>query len=159
MTSMNNAEDLFVVTAFWEARLGEEEVVAAILSRYAPQAREEPGVVNFVIHRSRSEPSQFFFYEVFKDEAAFAAHRADRAFRQAHRRRGLAQARQARARPVFHSPIVARRTVEPRPRGIGLPSAWPVTPRWLVQDLAHVRPSGRARDRNYAVVACIACKD
>ena len=28
----------------------------------------------FVIHRSRSEPAKFFFYEIFKDEAAFAAH-------------------------------------------------------------------------------------
>jgi quinol monooxygenase YgiN len=27
-----------------------------------------------VIHRSRTEPSKFFFYEVFEDEAAFAAH-------------------------------------------------------------------------------------
>lgn len=70
----NTIRDLFVVTAFWEARPGEEDAVAAILSLYGPQAREEPGVENFVIHRSRSEPSQFFFYEVFKDEAAFAAH-------------------------------------------------------------------------------------
>lgn len=28
----------------------------------------------FVIHRSRSEPSNFFFYEVFRDEDAFTAH-------------------------------------------------------------------------------------
>jgi quinol monooxygenase YgiN len=70
----NNAQDPFVVTAFWEATAGQEETVAAILSRFAPQARQEPGVVSFVIHRSRSEPSKFFFYEVFKDEAAFTAH-------------------------------------------------------------------------------------
>ena len=71
---MHNTRDPLVVTAFWEAATGEEETVAAILSRFAPQARQEPGVVNFVIHRSRTEPSKFFFYEVFKDEAAFAAH-------------------------------------------------------------------------------------
>ena len=28
----------------------------------------------FVIHRSRTEPAKFFFYEVFSDEAAFTAH-------------------------------------------------------------------------------------
>jgi quinol monooxygenase YgiN len=74
MANTNNPKDRFVVTAFWEASPGEEEAVAAILSRFAPKAREEPGVENFVIHRSRSEPSKFFFYEVFKDEAAFTAH-------------------------------------------------------------------------------------
>ena len=74
MTSTNKSKDRFVVTAFWETLPGEEEAVAAILSRFAPQAREETGVASFVIHRSRSEPSKFFFYEVFEDEAAFAAH-------------------------------------------------------------------------------------
>lgn len=74
MTNMSNPKDCIVVTAFWEAGPGEEDAVAAILARFAPQAREEPGVENFVIHRSRSEPAKFFFYEVFKDEAAFAAH-------------------------------------------------------------------------------------
>jgi quinol monooxygenase YgiN len=67
-------KDQLVVTAFWEAKRGEEDAVAAILSRFAPQAREEAGVERFVIHRSRAEPTQFFFYEVFTDEAAFAAH-------------------------------------------------------------------------------------
>jgi quinol monooxygenase YgiN len=74
MANMSKAVDAFVVTAFWEVRPGEEDAVAAILSRFAPQAREEPGVESFVIHRSRGEPSKFFFYEVFKDEAAFASH-------------------------------------------------------------------------------------
>jgi quinol monooxygenase YgiN len=74
MANMNKTKDPLVVTAFWEASPGEEEAVAAILSRFAPQVREEPGVESFVIHRSRTEPAKFFFYEVFKDEAAFAAH-------------------------------------------------------------------------------------
>jgi quinol monooxygenase YgiN len=74
MTSTNRSKDPLVVTAFWEANPGEEEGVAAILSRFLPQAKEEPGVDQFEIHRSRTEPAKFFFYEVFKDEAAFAAH-------------------------------------------------------------------------------------
>jgi len=74
MADSKRAMDQLVVTAFWEAKRGEEEAVAAILSRFAPQAREEPGVERFVIHRSRAEPTQFFFYEVFTDETAFAAH-------------------------------------------------------------------------------------
>ena len=82
MATMSNASDSLVVTAFWEANPGEEEAVAAILSRFAPRAREEPGVKAFVIHRSRSEPSKFFFYEVFSDEAAFAAHQQTAHFKQ-----------------------------------------------------------------------------
>ena len=74
MAELNNLKDGLVVTAFWEASPGEEDAVATILSRFEPQARQEPGVQCFVIHRSRTEPSKFFFYEVFRDEAAFAAH-------------------------------------------------------------------------------------
>ena len=74
MADRKSSKDQLVVTAFWEANRGEEDAVAAILSRFAAQAREEPGVERFVIHRSRAEPTQFFFYEVFTDEAAFAAH-------------------------------------------------------------------------------------
>jgi quinol monooxygenase YgiN len=74
MADIKSSKDQVVVTAFWEANRGEEDAVAAILSRFAPQAREEPGVERFVIHRSRAEPAKFFFYEVFTDEAAFAAH-------------------------------------------------------------------------------------
>ena len=35
------------VTAMWEARDGEADVVADILARFAPQARQEPGVKLF----------------------------------------------------------------------------------------------------------------
>ena len=63
-----------VVTAFWKAKSDETEAVAAILQRFMPQAQQEPGVRAFIIHQSKSEPSEFFFYEVFENEDAFAAH-------------------------------------------------------------------------------------
>lgn len=82
MTNIANDKDHLVVTAFWETEPGEEDAVVAILARYAPQARKEAGVVSFVIHRSRTERSKFFFYEVFKDEAAFAAHQETAHFKE-----------------------------------------------------------------------------
>jgi quinol monooxygenase YgiN len=82
MATMSNPKDRLIVTAFWETIAGEEEAVAAILTRFVPHAQKEPGVENFVVHRSRSEPSKFFFYEVFKDEAAFAAHQQTSHFKQ-----------------------------------------------------------------------------
>ena len=74
MTAYNELRDGLVVTAFWEARPDETEAVAEILKRFMPQAQQEPGVRAFLIHQSRSEPSKFFFYEVFENEAAFQAH-------------------------------------------------------------------------------------
>ena len=41
MVELNNLKDSLVVTAFWEASPGEEDAVASILSRFAPQARQE----------------------------------------------------------------------------------------------------------------------
>jgi quinol monooxygenase YgiN len=81
MANSSTPGDRLVVTAFWEANSGEEETVAAILRRFAPQAQKEPGVETFVIHRSRSEPAKFFFYEVFRNEAAFAAHQQTEHFK------------------------------------------------------------------------------
>jgi quinol monooxygenase YgiN len=70
-----------VVAATWEAREGEADAVADILSRFAPKAREEPGMKLFLVHRGIANPAQFLFYELFEDEAAFAAHQETEHFR------------------------------------------------------------------------------
>src|ERR1700719_2438982 len=67
------------VTATWEAREGEADTVADILARFAPMA--EPGVKLFLVHRGVANPTQFLFYELFEDEAAFAAHQQTEHFR------------------------------------------------------------------------------
>ncbi len=69
------------VTATWEACEGESEAVADILARFAPKAREERGVKLFLVHRGVANPAQFMFYELFEDEAAFAAHQQTEHFR------------------------------------------------------------------------------
>ena len=62
------------VSAIWQAKPGEAEAVAAILARLGEAARTEPGVKLFLVHRGATDPEQFLFYELFEDEAAFAAH-------------------------------------------------------------------------------------
>ena len=62
------------VSAIWEAKAGEEDAVAGILARLGEAARTEPGVKLFLVHRAAEMPGQFLFYELFEDEAAFAAH-------------------------------------------------------------------------------------
>lgn len=62
------------VSAIWEAKAGEEDAVAGILARLGEAARTEPGVKLFLVHRAVQNPGHFLFYELFEDEAAFAAH-------------------------------------------------------------------------------------
>jgi quinol monooxygenase YgiN len=69
------------VTAMWEAREGEADAVADILARFAPKARQEPGVKLFLVHRGVANREQFLFYELFEDDAAFAAHQQTEHFR------------------------------------------------------------------------------
>ncbi|CAN5911801.1 hypothetical protein BH11PSE3_BH11PSE3_44800 [soil metagenome] len=74
MTDLHALHDGLVVTAFWQAKPGESDAVLAIVRQFLPQAQREPAVLAFQIHQSLDDPHKFFFYEVFKDEAAFAAH-------------------------------------------------------------------------------------
>ena len=74
MADINPLKNGLIVTAFWEARPEEVDALTGIIRKFLPQAQAEPGVLAFQIHQSLSEPTKFFFYEVFKDEAAFAEH-------------------------------------------------------------------------------------
>lgn len=74
MADLHALRDGLIVTAFWEAKPGEADAILDIVRRYLPQAQAEPGVLAFQIHQSLSDPGKFMFYEVFRDDAAFAAH-------------------------------------------------------------------------------------
>jgi quinol monooxygenase YgiN len=58
----------------WEAKEGEAEAIADILRSMANAVTAEPGTLLFWPHRSSSDERVFFLYELFADEAAFAAH-------------------------------------------------------------------------------------
>jgi quinol monooxygenase YgiN len=70
-----------LVVAQWEAREGEADRVADILSRFLPEAQQEPGAKLFLISRAKDNPAQFLFYELFRDEAAFKAHQESAHFK------------------------------------------------------------------------------
>ncbi len=70
-----------LVVATWEARSGEAERVATVIGEFLPHAQREPGVKLFLIGRGKDNPDQFLFYELFADEAAFAAHQASDHFK------------------------------------------------------------------------------
>src|ERR1700692_4471824 len=59
-----------LVVAQWEAREGQADRIADILSRFLPEAQREPGAKLFLISRAKENPAQFLFYELFRYEAA-----------------------------------------------------------------------------------------
>lgn len=73
-TTASPAAATVALAVTWEARAGEADAVADILRRMAVAVRSEPGVLRFEPHRSPSNDHVFFLYELFVDEAAFAAH-------------------------------------------------------------------------------------
>ena len=75
------ADGGLLVVAQWEAKEGQADRVADILSRFHPEAQSEPGAKLFLISRARENPAQFMFYELFRDEAAFKAHQDSAHFR------------------------------------------------------------------------------
>ncbi len=81
MVDLNTLRDGLVVTAFWEAKPEEVDALVGIIGKFLPQAQREPGVKAFQIHQSLAEPTKFFFYEVFRDEAAFAEHQQSEHFK------------------------------------------------------------------------------
>jgi quinol monooxygenase YgiN len=81
MSDINTLRNGLVVTAFWDAKPEEVGSLVDIIHRFLPQAQKEPGVLAFQIHQSLTEPTKFFFYEVFKDEEAFAVHQQSEHFK------------------------------------------------------------------------------
>jgi quinol monooxygenase YgiN len=68
------ADGGFTVTVTWEAKQGQADAVAAILTKMADAVRQEPGTLMFWPHRSKDNDHLFFLYELYANEAAFAAH-------------------------------------------------------------------------------------
>jgi autoinducer 2-degrading protein len=53
-----------------------EQFLAAIEDDAICSERDEPGCLRFNVLEDQADPNHFFFYEVYKDEAAVEAHRA-----------------------------------------------------------------------------------
>ena len=70
-----------LVVAEWEVKDGQAGRVADILRRYQPLAQRSEGVKLFLISRAKENPAQFLFYELFENEAAFAAHAESEPFK------------------------------------------------------------------------------
>jgi quinol monooxygenase YgiN len=56
--------------------LEEADRVSVLLPDHIAATRAEPGCLSFEVHRSSADPVRFAVHEVFRDKAAFEAHRA-----------------------------------------------------------------------------------
>ena len=64
----------YAVAVTWIAKEGEEEEVAAALSRLIEPSRAEPGVQRYNVHRDPENARKFFIYELYGSEADYKAH-------------------------------------------------------------------------------------
>jgi len=69
-----------IVVATLKIKSGSEatfEKAAREMIDYVKQ--NEPDTLTYVLHRSTSDPTEFLFYEVYRDQAAMAAHSSSEA--------------------------------------------------------------------------------
>jgi quinol monooxygenase YgiN len=66
----------YVVSATWTAEPGQEGVVLAAIEKLTPPSRAEEGNVFYQAYQDPAEPSVFHLFEIYADEAAYAAHGA-----------------------------------------------------------------------------------
>jgi quinol monooxygenase YgiN len=64
----------FIVAIQIVAKTGEEDVVADALTALIKPTMAEPGVKLFLPYRSPADPASFFIFELYRNEAGWAAH-------------------------------------------------------------------------------------
>jgi len=63
------------VAAKIKAKSGSEAQVEAAFREMITKVRaNEPGTLSYILHRSAQDPTVFYFYETYADQAAFDAH-------------------------------------------------------------------------------------
>ncbi len=70
----------YVVTAVWTAQSGQEAVVRDAIDKLTPPSRQEPGNRFYQAYQDPAEPLVFRLFEIYEDEAAYAAHGASEHF-------------------------------------------------------------------------------
>lgn len=72
----------YVVVAEFRVKPGAEERFTEVLDQHARNSRTgEPGCLAFDVCQHPEDPAHFLLYEVYRDEAAYAAHRETESYR------------------------------------------------------------------------------
>lgn len=81
--TFKDLNDGFVVAINIEAKAREGEAVARILEGLVAPTMAEPGVKLFLPYRAPDNVGRFFLFELYRDEAAWAAHQETAHFKAA----------------------------------------------------------------------------
>ena len=65
---------MIVLSAIFHAVPGKEDALKDVLLAMFPHVKKEAGTLTYNLNQSRSHPGTFFFYERYKDQAAFDFH-------------------------------------------------------------------------------------
>jgi quinol monooxygenase YgiN len=63
-----------VITAAFEAHPGREGELETVLRKLVAQVAQEPGALEYTLHRAPDHARRFYFYERYRDQAAVDAH-------------------------------------------------------------------------------------
>ncbi len=75
MAQAEDSDALITQIVKFKIKEGQEEAAEEVLrTMTAAVEKEEPGVLAYIAHRSKKDPSTVVFFEVYKDQAAVAAH-------------------------------------------------------------------------------------
>jgi quinol monooxygenase YgiN len=67
-------KDAVILTAIVKAKPGQEDAVKEALLSLVEPTRKEAGCLCYNLHRSKSDPTMFMFYEQWANQEALAAH-------------------------------------------------------------------------------------
>ena len=73
---------MIVLVAMLKAKAGNESKVENVLQAMIPNVQKEEGALKYILHRSKTDPTQFMFYEEYSDQAALDFHNSTSYFRQ-----------------------------------------------------------------------------
>jgi len=75
---------MFTVLATLKVQRGKEEEAEQVMRELASQVEaQEAGTLTYLFHRLQNEPNTIVVFEVYRDEAAFEAHRRGAPLQQA----------------------------------------------------------------------------
>jgi quinol monooxygenase YgiN len=63
-----------VIFARMKAKAGREKELEAAFREMITKVRSEPGCEQYILHRALKDPTQFAFFEVYKDKEALDFH-------------------------------------------------------------------------------------
>ncbi|MCL4206539.1 MAG: antibiotic biosynthesis monooxygenase [Pirellulaceae bacterium] len=67
-------EGAVILTAMVKAKPGQEDAVKEALMSMVEPTRKEPGCLCYNLHQSKTDPTQFMFYEQWASQEALDAH-------------------------------------------------------------------------------------